>query len=78
MKYTNITKKHIEAFILIVGLDNIIVGDQCMEYGSDHTENLNYPPDIVLFPNTSTQVASILNYCNQHKIAITPSGSLTG
>jgi len=78
LKYTNITKKHIEAFISTIGLDNIIVGDQCMEYGSDHTENLNYPPEIVLFPNTSIQVASILNYCNQHKIAITPSGALTG
>ena len=49
MKYTPINQKHIDFFIKKLGEKNILVGDACNNYGSDETENLNYPPELVLF-----------------------------
>lgn len=78
MKYTQVNQQHISDLIQKIGQKNILLGDLCVEYGSDHTENLNYPPDIVVFPNSTKDVSWILNYCNDNNIAITPSASLTG
>ena len=78
MKYTQITQAHIDYFINYLGAENILVGNNCAAYGSDETENLNHPPDIVLFPHSTKDVSIILKYCNNHTIAVTPSGALTG
>mgnify|MGYP001280044236 CR=1 FL=1 len=78
MKYTQITQAHIDYFINHLGAENILVGNNCAAYGSDETENLNYPPDIVLFPHSTKDVSIILKYCNNYNIAVTPSGALTG
>lgn len=48
------------------------------KYGSDETEDLFFSPEIVLKPTNVGQVSQILAYCNQHKIAVTPSGARTG
>ena len=78
MKYTPINQKHIDFFIKKLGEKNILVGDACNNYGSDETENLNYPPELVLFPSSAKEVSKILHYCNNNSIAVTPSGALTG
>ena len=63
MKYTQITQKHIDFFIKYLGAENILVGNNCASYGSDETENLNHPPDVVLFPLSTKDVSRILKYC---------------
>ena len=78
MNYTSINKQHIAFFSDCIGGDNILTGLKCVDYGSDHTENLSYPPEIVLFPKSSKDVSIILKYCNDHNIAVTPSAALTG
>ena len=78
MKYTQITQKHIDFFIKHLGAENILIGSNCVVYGSDETENLNYPPDIVIFPHSTKDVSRILEYCNNERISVTPSGALTG
>ena len=78
MGYTQITKKHIDFFSELIGKENILIGSDCNEFGSDHTENLNYPPELVVFPNSTDDVAAILKYCNVNSIPVTPSASLTG
>ena len=78
MDYTSINENHIAFFSDCIGEDSILTGLQCVDYGSDHTENLSYPPEIVLFPKSSKDVSVILKYCNDQNIAITPSAALTG
>lgn len=73
-----IKKKHIDYFTQKIGLGNILVGSKCAQYASDHTENLSFIPEIVLFPRTTMDVSIILKYCNKHQISITPSAALTG
>lgn len=48
------------------------------ENSHDHTEDLSYPPELVLYPETSEEVAQILCYCNEQHICITPRGAGTG
>ena len=47
-------------------------------YGSDETEDLCFPPQLVLKPETTEEVSGIMKYCNQHEIPVTPSGARTG
>lgn len=45
---------------------------------SDETEDLAFPPEIVLQPASAEEVSKILSYCNGHHIAVTPRGAGTG
>ena len=78
MNYTRINQTHIDFFIAQLGINSILIDSNIQEYGSDHTENLNYPPEIVLFPKSTKEVSRIMAYCNDNNIAVTPSGALTG
>jgi len=78
VNYTQINKTHIDFFIAQLGSNNILIDNNRDEYGSDHTENLHYLPDVVLFPQSTKEVAIILTYCNKNNIVVTPSASLTG
>ncbi len=78
MNYSAITTKHIQYFKLKIGEMNILTGERCGDFASDYTENLYYPPEVVLFPQSVQDVACILSYCNDNNIPITPSGALTG
>lgn len=46
--------------------------------GSDHTEDFVYLPEVVLQPCTVAAVSSIMKYCNQQHIPVTPRGAGTG
>lgn len=45
--------------------------DEMTEYGC-------FPPEALLFARSAPEVASVLRYCDQHEIAVTPRGSGTG
>jgi glycolate oxidase len=45
---------------------------------SDQTEDLNYPPEIVLRPGDTAEVSRIMKYCNERLIPVTPRGAGTG
>jgi glycolate oxidase len=49
-----------------------------MQYGSDETEDLSFPPDVVLKPQNTSQVSQIMAYCNARRIPVTPIGARTG
>ncbi len=62
-----------------------IVGDRCFtdisnlhEYGHDETEDLVFPPDVVLKPETVEEVSAIMKYAYENSIIVTPSGARTG
>lgn len=47
-------------------------------YGSDETEDFNFPPAIVLKPNSVEEVSAIMNFCHEQYITVTPAGARTG
>jgi len=63
----------------IVGADFVFSDeDKLLEYSSDETEDLSYPPEVVLKPKTTEEISKIITYCNDKLISITPCGARTG
>ena len=61
-----------------VGSTNVLTDlDRCTSYGVDAL-GLGHRADAVVLPNSTVQVAAILNLCNAHEIPITPRGAGTG
>lgn len=54
------------------------LSERFASYSHDHTEDLNYAPDLVLLPESAQEIAIILKYCNAGNIAVTPRGAGTG
>jgi len=65
-------------FKSIVGKEMSISQEDLLHYGHDETEDLSFPPHVVLKPATPQELSSILKYCNEHKIPVTPAGARTG
>ena len=78
MYYNSIREQDVLFFKNRLGISNVLVEDGLDEYASDHTEDIVANPEIVVFPKTTKHVSLILSYCNENKIPVTPSASLTG
>ncbi len=73
-----IDKKHLKAFIEMVGKENIYDDKAHMIAYSYDATRTRYEPDAVIFPRDEQDVSNILKYCNQHLIVITPRGAGSG
>lgn len=79
MGYKKINIDDIVALKKIVGDDFVFTNERTLtEYSHDETEDLSFPPEVVLKPRTADEIADILRYCNKHKIVVTPCGGRTG
>lgn len=71
--------QHLDAFITILGKDYVHTDAENMEkYGRDETENLLFPPDIVIKPRTAEELSEVMKICNAHHIPVTARGAGTG
>jgi glycolate oxidase len=77
--FTSITAKHITELKVLLG-DCVIFNDAATlhAYSKDYTEDLSFPPHLVVKPKTPEQISAILKYCNENKIPVTPRGAGTG
>jgi len=70
--------KHIDYFKNLLGSQNVYDDKaHLIAYSYDATRN-HYEPEAVLFPRDEEDVSSILKYCNEHRIIITPRGAGSG
>lgn len=76
---SSLTAEHIAEFRKIVGDAYVLVDEETVNhYAHDETENLHYPPEVVIKPRTAEEISAILKICNQHGIPVTPRGAGTG
>ncbi|MCC7501289.1 MAG: FAD-binding protein [Flavobacteriales bacterium] len=69
----------IEALREAVTADHVHVdAERRNTYGHDETEDLSYPPDVVVRPRTAAEVASVVRLCAKYRVPITPIGARTG
>ncbi|MBK9540465.1 MAG: FAD-binding protein [Flavobacteriales bacterium] len=47
-------------------------------FGHDETEDLSYPPDVVVRPRNTAEVAATVRLCAEHEVPVTPIGGRTG
>lgn len=76
---SNLTAVHIEAFRQILGNEQVLVDEESLaHYAHDETEDLHFPPEVVVKPENAEQISQILQLCNKHLIPVTPRGAGTG
>jgi glycolate oxidase len=63
----------------IVGEQYVFADEETLRnYGHDETEQLLFPPEVVIKPRTAKEISKIMCLCNEHKIPVTPRGAGTG
>lgn len=78
-EYKEIDERDIAYFEGILGTEGVFsTKEVLLEYGHDETEDLNFPPGVLVKPSTSKDISKILSHCNQHKIPVTTIGARTG
>jgi glycolate oxidase len=75
----NLTVDHIENFKKIIGAQYVLMDEDSLNYyGHDETEELLFPPEVVLRPRTAQEISAVMRICNQYRIPVTPRGGGTG
>ncbi|MEG1021674.1 MAG: FAD-linked oxidase C-terminal domain-containing protein [Myroides sp.] len=63
----------------VVGASYVFTDDETLnEYGKDHTEDLVFPPSIVVKPASTQEVSAIMKMAFEHAIPVVPIGARTG
>ena len=79
MKYNKVNSKIIGELSGILGEDYVMHDPITLnEYGKDHTENLVFPPEVLVKPSSTDQVARILFLAQNENIPVTAIGARTG
>lgn len=67
-------KDVISSITEIVGIENTLTDEaECWVYGYDNSRK-HVAPDMVVFPNSSSQISNICKYCSTNRIPITARG----
>lgn len=79
MAFRKITAGDVAYITGIVGSDGVSLKEEdLLRCASDHTEDFSFLPELVVQPDTTEQISSILKYCNEQLIPVTPRGAGTG
>ena len=77
--YNKISKPILDEFFRLLGKDSVLTDKESLfNYGHDETENLSYPPEVLVKPGSVEQVSKIMKMANQYNIPVTPIGAMTG
>lgn len=77
--YKKIDDADIRFFASLVGADQVLADESSrLMYGSDETEDLSFPPEVVVKPASTDEVADVMKYCHANRIPVTPIGARTG
>nr|MBA2422896.1 FAD-binding oxidoreductase [Chitinophagales bacterium] len=79
MHFQQINEDHLQYFRSVIGEQNVLTDEEALlHYGHDETEDLKFPPEVVLKPASAIEISSLVAFCNQNNICITTRGGGTG
>ena len=52
--------------------------DDLLAYSHDETEDLVFPPELVVVCSTVPEISELVRYCNEHRVPLTVRGAGTG
>jgi len=79
MTFSPVTPSLLQQFKDIVGNEHIFTDEESLQhYAHDETEDLKFPPEVVIKPANREEIAAILKICNKENIPVTPRGAGTG
>jgi glycolate oxidase len=78
-RYGKVTADVLESLVAALGQENVLVGDDRMNYSRDEAPN-TFPmmPDVVVRPGSAASVSAVLRLANERRIPVTPRGAGTG
>lgn len=78
-RFQPITAKIVAELAALVGAAHVSQSaEQLAEFSHDWTEDLRYPPEVVVAPADTAQIAAVLQLANRERIPVTPVGARTG
>jgi glycolate oxidase len=79
MSYKKIDAADLDFFKTIIGGDYVFTDEASIEkYSRDETDGVKFPPEVVLKPANTEEVAAIMKYCNSKLIPVSPRAAGTG
>ena len=79
MAYNRLTADSILFFESVIGQEFVHTDTENLSRcASDQTEDLAFPPEVVLRPENAADISRIVRYCNEHLIPVTTRGAGTG
>jgi glycolate oxidase len=77
--YAKVDMEIVQQLKAIVGDRYVFLDEESIsKYAHDETENLHFPPEVVVKPKTTEEISSIMKLCNDAVIPVTPRGAGTG
>lgn len=79
MLFKKITEQDIQYFRHLLGADKVLTDvEHIARCASDHTEDFEYKPELVIQPTSPEDVSGVMRYCFEQNICVTPRGAGTG
>ncbi len=79
MKFNKIDAVFVDQLVQIVGSDNCFLDPEILaKYGHDETEDFSFPPEVLVKPKNTDQIAALVKLCFDNNVPITPIGGRTG
>jgi glycolate oxidase len=83
MDFQLLTPALVTEFEAIVGPAHVLTAqhteaDVYADYGRDHTEDLQFTPEVVVRPGNAEEISRIVRLCHEHRIPVTARGAGTG
>lgn len=73
------TPEDLAVFRAICGADYVLTDKPDLDiYGADETEDLCFPPEVVVRPQTTAHVQAVMRHCAARRLPVTPRGGGTG
>jgi glycolate oxidase len=77
--FNKINPAIINSLIKILGAESVLYDAESIAlYSEDETEDLSFPPEVIVKPKNTEEVSAILKFANENKIPVTPRGGGTG
>ncbi|MFA6059237.1 MAG: FAD-linked oxidase C-terminal domain-containing protein [Taibaiella sp.] len=79
MSFKKIEQQDLDFFHKILPSERILTDEENISRcSSDETEDLVFPPEVILQPQSTEEISKIMAWCNEQQIAVTPRGAGTG
>lgn len=79
MSLHKIALEDLQFFQTVCGSAGVFTDESSLEnYSHDETEDLRFKPEVVIKPASAVEISTILRYCNERKIGVTPRAAGTG
>lgn len=76
--FAALTDAHVNRLRTVAGVELRTDRESRDRYARDETEDLCFPPEVVVFPSDATSVAAVMRIASEEKLPVTPRGGGTG